>query len=523
MTTTPVSAFKLAQIMVENKMEFRDDLCIDSSLLISKAPFKMVEKKGMSYTEVFFGDVYLRVQDGHKYEIPVSVKMFLDIEGYDPDVQDEMKNDFESLRYEAKMYKFIFENIIKPGYCANFISYISYGCCTIKSLTDVKRELRPLRMNNVLEAIHKITTRINSVNLLSSLKDFDFEKNKICMLITEKGGNGAIFGIPNAISTKSLYEIYNSITELDKLQIMFQIIYSVACMNLFRINHNDFHTNNILVSEFEIPIPMSFEIQGQIFAFETRYVPYLFDWDFAYSSLLGQNPKILSLKYMNIFYDFHPCKDLYTLFCYLKFEGPVASQYKQPGLEQALETTKKIFINRKQMSDILNKYNSFTNIRISDSVIGKCPVFKVKNKDLIHTMVDSIPEELQLLSTKTTIYFTTYTNLNGQYIFQFWVGYTCRWTTIDKDNLPTPVELLINKGIFEEFKSPSKNRFHYVLPTSKTLPSPIKREIERTIRDIESIDPTKPRAKALNKMKVEDSIRKMKNEPFTETPYYESD
>ena len=488
-TKIPGSAFLLAKVMAENKMEFRDDLCIDSRYLKTKKPFEMQNKKGESQSESFFGDIYLTAynkdREKRKIKIPVALKMFLHFEGFNDSVQRKMKNSFESLQYEAKMYKFIFENIIKPNYSPNFISYISYGCCTLDSLvssyisnTDIEKSIK---------------------NLLGNIgrRDIEFnpEKNKICMLITEKAGNGSQFETKNSTDIDNLDNFWSDLDKKSKLQVMFQIIYSVACMNLFRINHNDFHTGNILVAEFEKPISLSFEVKGQIFAFETYYIPYLFDWDFSYSSLLGKNPKILKTSHMNIFHDFHPCKDLYTLFCLLNFEGPVASQYKQPEVERTLEKTE-ISLTENQYEDIPRKFKPF----IFDDDSGSS-VYKVKVFDLIKE-IGIINIDLESLDTLTTVYFILYTNVD-KYILQFWEGFQCRWTTVDKDNLPTPVQLMLNKGnmfnkgIFEEFKSNSRNRFHYVLPTLETISPYMKDKIQTSIRDIEPQDFDKPTSKQL--------------------------
>ena len=528
-------AFLLAQIMAENKMEFRDDLCIDSAILSARDEFKMLPKEqgGASATESFLGDVYLTVNSQNKqYDIPVAIKAFLHIQGFNENIQRYMIDDFESLEYESKVYKFIFNNIIKPGYSPNFVSYISYGCCTFNSLMGIPH----ISYDNLRSLTQRIVQSYRKDG--ADMPNFQ-ENNRICMIITEQAGNGKRFNCPNAIRTKPLLHYFGDGTDENlsiispscQLKIMFQIIYSVACMNLFRINHNDLHNKNILVSEFENPIPMSFEVQGQIFAFETRYVPYLFDWDFAYSSLLGKNPKIHGYKHINIYYDFHPCKDLYTLFCYLNFTGIVPSQYRRKESEYT-RNKHRIPIDSNIYERIQDKYEPYTKNIYNNKV------YKVKRDELVY--------EIGI----RPLFFQNIPNINihfivvkesGDYYLEFWEGHHCRWTTVDKESLPTPVELILNKntwsqwiypsrGIFDEFKSRTRNMFHYKLPTLETI-STRSRSMIRKGFSSEPKEFTKPRFQDLKKEKgcrgpfcgTSKRLPRMKTDSRTGEEYYESD
>jgi hypothetical protein len=474
--TIASSAFEVAQLMTEKKMQFRPGLCFDNAYLIpGKRDFKLLEKKSSSDSQSFFGDIKIRIDDS-KYTIPVALKMFLHLKGFPLNVQKSILTNFESLQYEAEVYKFIFDNIIAKNYSPNFISYIGYGCCSYDNVNEFIRS-DPLKqaIGFLIETIDKKTGTVNNFNL----------ENKICMLITEKAGIGKQFKTEDATNVDSLYYFWKEISYNSKLKILFQIIYSVACMNLFRINHNDFHTENILVAKFKNPILLSFNVEGEIFQFETRYIPYLFDWDFAYTSLLGrENTKIIEFNDINIFHNFHPCKDLYTLFCYLKFKDPIANEYIQPEIKNTIEKTK-INITHEQAKNITKYFLTFSISQKENKDTKEyyeIPVYKVKLTDLTGELIKIRDEKLETLNQQSFIYFELYYD----YI-KFWEGYECRWSTVNKESLPLPIDLLKQK--FNDFKVENRNpnSFYYVLPTLETIGEDMRDRIKKAVRDIEPV------------------------------------
>ena len=173
---------------------------------------------------------------------------------------------FEALEYEAKVYHYITVNIILPGKCNNFIPFLAYGKCPI---TDIKQ---------ALQASTKIPHR-NS--LLDKLQEFDYIPSlTMCFLVTGS--------LKNKNKLPSLFTLLAT-TELsihDIASIIFQMLYALYMMSLFRINHNDLHIKNILIEILDKPIEIS--IYGR--SFTTKYIPKIFDFDHAYVEDLGSNP-----------------------------------------------------------------------------------------------------------------------------------------------------------------------------------------------------------------------------------------
>ena len=509
MTRVSSSAFELASLMTQHKIKFRDDLSFDDTPnLIHGKKFTLITKESSSDSRNYFGDIKLAL-DNYNYIIPVYLKMFLDIEGVHKSVKDSIEMNFKSLIYEAELYKFIFDNIIEKKYSPNFIPYIAHGCYKYDNIEKFIGE------NELKEGFMSLVQVLN-LNARRNINP-NINNHKVCLLITEKAGNGKQFNREDAVRTRSLQDWLDGCDPGVMNKLMFQIIYSIACMNLFRINHNDLHASNILVSTFEYPILLCFNVEGEIFEFETKHIPYIFDWDFSYTSLLGKrNPKISYFRNTNLYHNFHPCKDLYTLFCFSNYPNKIADEYKEQKEIKRTVVQEKFKITTKQEQNVKKYLKVFTTAREG---INEFDVYKTRVSDLTSKSIGIKDEKLQDLNPKSIIYFYIGKELvvgEDRLFLNFWESYPCRWSTVNKESLPRPIDLLKQK--FNEFKVKqiNPNSFYYELPSLETIGKDMRDRITNAVRYTEPYLNDEPKYSTFYQ---DEYLDKLKEEDDTEEDY----
>lgn len=244
-----------------------------------------------------------------KCNIPVAIKIFLDITKLPKNAQleyERMLQIVQSLKYEIEIYRQIILPILNNNFSPNFVRFIGYSSCSIENV------------NNLVSGVNDFRDIYG--NLLKKYPDLP-----VGVLVTEQaGGPGA--------SISSLKNFYNNsdINENHKNTVMFQIVYSLAVMQKFRLAHNDLHALNVIVATLPKKVKRLYVVGKKRFLIHTRYVPYIFDWDTAYSDKLGNNPKItdkICEKYQ-ICNRYSEKFDLYILLCALKWK-PLDGIYKK--------------------------------------------------------------------------------------------------------------------------------------------------------------------------------------------------
>ena len=107
-------------------------------------------------------------------------------------------------------------------------------------------------------------------------------------------------------------------------------MFALSVMEKLKIMHNDLHGNNILVMTLPTPVKMIFKNRDKTWLIETKYIPYIFDWDFSYSPDLGPNPKIIpEYIVLNMSNKFDDKFDLYVFLCYLSLNEYILKYNKQ--------------------------------------------------------------------------------------------------------------------------------------------------------------------------------------------------
>jgi hypothetical protein len=66
---------------------------------------------------------------------------------------------------------------------------------------------------------------------------------------------------------------------------------AIACYVLYinKTNHNDLHTNNILIQKLSSPEMFEYKLNGKKYKIYTKYIPLIYDYDVSYCENLGKN------------------------------------------------------------------------------------------------------------------------------------------------------------------------------------------------------------------------------------------
>lgn len=448
---------------------------------------KKFDKDSASPSTVYFGELVSKLVK-NRLQIPISMKVFKDI----PDTGAV------GMKYEARLYQYITDNILKPMYSPNFIPFVAFGCC------EPKKEDIEVKYNTIVEKIKTEMKSVMNSNLqpliISKLKRFNEwieqssinENNKIyvirakmstlrdlkllqltpvidylkqmellfvkeppkCFLITERAGNGMQFGLSKMYKVQTLDELYEHLSNRDKYAIVFQIVYSLAVMGQFFIVHNDLHVGNILVVDYEQNITLKFIVDNKTFVVATRYVPYIFDWDNGYTPDLGDNSMIkLNYKRGRTHGNtFDSRRDLYVIMCML---GTIADERDEAPIKPIeVYTGHPIFKHRDELMPI-----DITKEQAKQLIKGVYPFTKFtdiyENTVNIYQMsraeITDVIGENKLPPNTNTFYFY----IRDDELF-LWEPFFCRPSAMSS-TFPTPLEML-EGPYFDRFLEKEKHK-----------------------------------------------------------------
>jgi hypothetical protein len=211
-----------------------------------------------------------------------------------------------SLDYEAKVYKYITDNIILKNISPNFIPLLTSHKCRldsiIKSIQSFGEFNRKGHLLEKLKALHEMFPAL-PINFIMTGSARDMTSLKLFI-------NDIVNGVLEIQQSE-----YSSIT--------FQLFYTLYVMHEFRIVHNDNHTNNILIQTLPEEITLDFSIGEFNIKFSTKYIVKIFDWDRSYCEAIGSN-KINSDHFMIRNVDrFVPGRDFSAFVCFIYARGVV--------------------------------------------------------------------------------------------------------------------------------------------------------------------------------------------------------
>lgn len=406
---------------------------------------KFYEKGGGGGSDsfvVFSEMVFTSIQNRPK--VPVIAKIFVippDESYYDDGVY--------ALLYEAKVYTKIINNIIVDKLSPNFIGSFGYGECSVEKTTNFLPER-------------------NSDIIYRRLKTGNFN-----LLLKPKLGIILNPAVPRSRTFKYLYP---TVSDNNKINMLFQVIYSLGVMSKFRLIHNDLHANNVLVDDERKEELYAFIIRDKIFSFETKYVPLIFDWDHSYSDYLGEN-KYLDEKTClewNTCNSFKNNFDLAVFLCTLDWMLP-----------DKLDRLRKMYYNKEvEMSyegdSIPVTGTEVKRLRRYVPISEEDNIYKISRRQLREIFKDKSKKFFEVFLSRTLNALIKLDEVNSEiYLYN---SVDCRPTMNLKGTL-SPEDILTHTDIFDMLRVdripeniPKENIFHF--PTKEY----VKRRINVDIR-----------------------------------------
>lgn len=174
--------------------------------------------------------------------------------------------------------------------------------------------------------------------------------------------------------------------------ILFQLIYTIFVMSYHNLMHNDLHMGNVFLQNTGTIQTFKFQIGDTIFNIRTQYMIKVYDFDIAYSNIVGENYHIPKLILNN--FEFGPDNS------YNVFRDVRKILYPQRKVEisfgQVLDSTFvqeiRQIIDSEPINDIvMNEVNIGKFIQILRLIAGNCVVSETSPITLIQPIVESAP------------------------------------------------------------------------------------------------------------------------------------
>lgn len=355
---------------------------------------KIKKKSSASDSEVLFATY---VKASSKKDANVAMKVWLSLDELstkeitqfrrnkdkmtDKELRDSLSGtlsyiDFlRGLTYETKLYKFISDQIISHNLSPNFIPYLAFGSCNLKTLKN--------KMDVLLGPNEQLTKFFKPLSVFPNLK--------LNILVT-----GTHSG-----TMKSMLELLNedandtyspALTDEDRLAIIFQSMYTLLLLEYFKINHNDLHMGNILVQKLDAPVCLKFNIGKNSVAFSTMYEPKFYDWDRGFQETLGKNPALsefFSIETHTV-NSFAKNRDYYQFICslkmYPKFFNLISPllphpEYNEWQYKGESGTQKDMKLSSKSLQKLL-KFLAENPTAIENKILGRGLYFVILKSEL---------------------------------------------------------------------------------------------------------------------------------------------
>ena len=327
----------LLKYMSFREMVDRQEIKLDAC---SVAPYVLNHsllnpKRSASLTEVAFATLYDQAADREvlpvaiKYSVELTDEDLGDIEhklGEDAKrrVQTRVLADLAGLEYEIRVYRKI-STVLSARVCPNFIGFVGHGLCNW-----IDQAVQTAGPNELL--INKLTSQIAeeiriSNNLRLSLKKF-LRGKRVNVLMTFRPLDVTSFSAWRKAREERARE-GERLNKAEELQVLFQLIYALHVMETLRLSHNDLHTGNILIQTLAQPVTLTYRIYGTVYQVTTRFIAYVYDWDFAVCDELGQNLKVTQqwCREQCVAMEFRSKYDLFFLACSMGFKTDLGALF----------------------------------------------------------------------------------------------------------------------------------------------------------------------------------------------------
>lgn len=209
------------------------------------------------------------------------------------------------LLYEVKVYNYLTENLVKTHATPNIATYIwsrkDFGNITLTR--DLKESLDD----------KDVRKRIKDPNVLKWI-DNEYN-NKINMVVTEWLSGLSLRDFFNKRLQGEIFDF----DSFEEVNLLFQLSWTIKCMNSKRAQHNDLHYGNVFISKLKSPTTFTYFISENTYVqIRTKYIIKIYDFDQSYVESLGDNTYIKDFSYMGTQNKINDRFDITTIICYLK-------------------------------------------------------------------------------------------------------------------------------------------------------------------------------------------------------------
>ena len=225
---------------------------------------------------------------------------------------EESSKSLEGLNYELRVYSEIVRQLIDYNICPNFIRYLGSGksCSFADIISIINGKAIDYKGNNIntdqiernlirniwymlLEEDNRPSITTNTTALWYDTIYNNIETHsseiKFNILINEKAQNSKNFyDFMNAEGY--FYDISN-----EAWKVIFQIFAGIYALSLTKTVHNDLHIQNVMVEETDDPTQYVYNLNDDVYVFESKYKAMIFDYDRAYSEQFGENDLLNSI------------------------------------------------------------------------------------------------------------------------------------------------------------------------------------------------------------------------------------
>lgn len=206
------------------------------------------------------------------------------------------------LSYEVDVYKYLTENLVKTHATPNIATYIwSKKEFNNKTLAiDLK------------DSLNKIRGEIRDPNVLRWI---DNKRNDNINIVVTEWLSG--LDLYNFLKKRYTGE-FSDFDSSEELNLLFQLSWTIKCMNLKRAQHNDLHYGNIFISKLKSPTTFTYFITNNSYVqIRTQYIAKIYDFDQSYVESLGGNKYIKDFTNLGIQNKINDRFDITTIICYL--------------------------------------------------------------------------------------------------------------------------------------------------------------------------------------------------------------
>lgn len=239
---------------------------------------------------------------------------------YVSDYYDHYKDELYSLHYEGKVYAEVLSKKYEDH--PNFLKFVSFEKTKFPA-----NYVQDYVVRSIVEKTDYLVNIIPTCSVafrLSSGSYLDIPYSVFQKIIPKYfiicSINMQLITAPLGKKIFTLFDLIKDhdrqVDQMETRKALFQVIYTLKMMEKDGLQHNDMHDGNVLIEVLDEERVLSYVMEGgEIVSISTKYVAHVFDWNYAYTPMIGPN-KLLELDFYNDLGIRNECIhsfDLYTL------------------------------------------------------------------------------------------------------------------------------------------------------------------------------------------------------------------